>query len=153
MAKEPKAKIDLHKVFLFWRDIAQKFEKIKSDPQKSEKDVSLGVTSLGMSIGGTVMAIAFAYFVFKCFTWTGDATLSAADAFVGIFVIIGGAICAVIAVASFVYLILASILYAHYQRKLNNNKIGIIAFVVSILLSVGTIIAVIVLATQFLALG
>lgn len=153
MAKDPKVKIDLHKVFLFWRDIARKYEKIKQDPEKSEKDVSLGISSLCMSICGTAMAIAFAYFAFKCFTWTGDTALSAAkNGLGGIFVIIGGVICAVIAVASFVYLILASILYANFQRKLNKQKIGTIALIVSLLLSVGTIVTVIVLAILLFAL-
>lgn len=143
-----------YSIIMFWRDIARKYEKIKDNPEKSEKDVSLGVTSLGMSIGGTIMAIVFAYFSFKCFTWTGDAGVStAAEGIGGIFVIIGGSICAVIAVASFVYLILASILYAYYQRKLNKNKIGIIAFIVSILLIVGTIVAVIIALSLFSAIN
>lgn len=143
-----------YSIIKFWRDIARKYEKIKDNPEKSEKDVSLGVTSLGMSIGGTIMAIVFAYFAFKCFTWTGDAGVStAAKGIGGIFVIIGGSICAVIAVASFVYLILASILYAYYQRKLNKNKIGIIAFIVSILLIVGTIVAVIIALSLFSAIN
>lgn len=141
----------LGKIFLFWQDIGKKYEAIKQDPEKAEKDVSLGVTSLSMSIMGAVTAIAFAYFTFKCFTLIALSTSATGTG--RFFALIGGIICAVVTLATFVYLILAGIVYANYQRKLNKKIIGKIALIVSVLLSVGTLVAVIVFATQlFLAL-
>lgn len=147
------------KIFLFWRDVRRKYEKIKENPEKSGNDVSLGTTSLGMSICGAALAILFAYFAFRCFVGSDGSWVysAASDATVGIgavFALIGGIICVIIVVASFVYLNLASILYAYYQRKLNNRKIGKIAYITALLLCVGTLAAVVVITvTQFPALN
>lgn len=140
----------LYKVFLFWLSIARKYEEIKMFPEKREKDVSLGVTSLVMSIIGTAATLVAAYYAYKCFTWTGSAVGSVAGNLIAvIFCWIGGAICALISVGCFIYMVLASIVYAHYQRKLNNNPVGLAALIISIILIIGIIVAIIVFVCLF----
>lgn len=126
----------LYDILMFWRKIWQKYETLKNDPQKCETSTSLGVTSLVMSIAGIVLTVVFAVLAYYCYT--GVQTL------LFLFAIIGTFACAFIAIMIFIQLVLASIVYAVYQLKLNKRTIGKVAIVVSLLISVLTIAAVII---------
>ena len=135
-----------HNIFMFWWSVRRKYDIIKIDQQQSERDVRLGINSILMSIIGTAAVIAFAYFAYKCFTWNSDAASSGIGAVAGgLFIYLGGAVCVLISISSYTSLVLASIVYAAYQMKLNKKKIGLAALIISIILSVGTIIALVVL--------
>ena len=131
---------NLFNLFMFWVTVSNKYDRLKSDPEKREKSVSLGVQSLTMSISGILASVGFAVLAYYCFSLEG---------LEGLLTLIFGLICAVAAVAFFVQLVLASIVYAIYQVKLNKHPLGIISLVVSLLILVATVVAVVVVLTTF----
>lgn len=132
----------LYNIFMFWRSVDRKYERIKGDPEKSGTSVNLGLTSIILSIVGTVLVVAFAYFAYKCFTWADDGLIV-------LLIYLGGAICFLFSIGCFASLVLASIVYAVYQRKLNRKPIGLAALIISIILSISTVVAVIVIIFVF----
>lgn len=138
----------MFEAIMFWLSVQNKYEKLKNDPQKRETSVTMGVQSLIMSIVGVTLTVLAAFGTYKCFTLVtiGSGMSSPVVAgLAGIFVIIGGALCALFALGVFIYLVVASIVYAIYQMKLNKKPIGLVSLIISIVLIVGTIVAVIVL--------
>lgn len=131
----------LSKIFMFWLGISNKYDVIKKDPQKRENSIRFGVTSLIMSIVGIALTVGFAVFAYYCFL--GMETLAF------LFALIAGIACAGAAIGCFLHLVLASIVYAVYQLKLNKKAIGKIALVISLLISISTIVIVIISFTQF----
>ena len=138
MAQQPSL---LLRIFLFWQEVRLKYERVKGG-ENSENNTSLGVQSLTMSILGTVLTVGLAFLAYKCLFSLGGSGLGE------LFVLIGGILSAVVALASFVYLNLASLLYARYQCKLNKKPIGkaaLIVSIVSIVLSLGGVVLVLAL--------
>ena len=130
----------LGKIFLFWLNVQSSYDLIKVDPEKKEKSVTLGVRSLIMSIIGIIATVGFVYLTYLCLmALNGNAGLGIILIFLGVIV------CAASALACFAHLVLASVMYAIYQMKLNKRKIGVAALVVSLFLSVGTIVAIIII--------
>ena len=128
----------LSKAFLFWVSASREFDKIKQDPQKSEKSVRFGVRSLILSIVGMIVTVGFSYLAYVCFNSASANGLS------GILIVIGGALCVLIAIVCLVEMVLASLLYAIYQRKLNKRKIGLAALIVSLVLIALTVAGVVI---------
>ena len=126
----------LYNLLFFWVKVSRQYDLIKRDPEKSAKSVKLGVTSLLMSIIGIGLTTGFAYLAFLCLA--GLETLAFFLAFIGIIV------CIAAAIGCFVELVLASIVYAAYQMKLNKKPVGLAALIVSLLISIATIVLVIV---------
>ena len=117
-------------IFLFWIRISNKYDRIKADPKKRETSVSLGVTSLWLSILGIAMTIGFGYLAYLCFTNTGAW---------GWFYAVVAIICVAAAIAFFIEMVLASVFYAIYQMKLNKKPIGLAALIVSLFIIVATV--------------
>ena len=134
----------LYKVFLFWVDVSLKYDKIKSDPEKCETDVSLGIRSLVMSIVGTVATVGCAFLTTRCILGLDGSGLGV------LLLILGAIICGAATVAFFVDLVLASVVYARYQLKLNKRKIGAASMIVSLVLTVVSIGLVILVVYLFL---
>lgn len=134
----------LFSIIMFWRKIGRKYEEIKNDPQKSESSTSLGNASLIRSVVGIVLSVGFAVLAYLCFSVQS----------IGIIIsFIGGFLCGFLAILCFVELVLASIVYAYYQLKLNKMPIGKVAMVISLLISVTTIAVVIIALNQFPAMN
>lgn len=134
----------LSAIVMFWLRVERKYEEIKLDPQKSERSTRLGTASIIMSLVGIALSVGFAVLAYICYS------VQTAAIFISI---IGAFICGFIAILCFVQLVLASVVYAYYQLKLNKMLIGKIAIVVSLLISVATIAAVIIVLNQFPAIG
>ena len=137
----------LYDLFMFWGSINRRYRQIINDPTTRERSVSLGVTSIVMGIAGVALSLMFAYFAYACFGGMSGGwgiNSAAAAGFAAIFIIVGGVACVVLAGGSFIYLVLASIIYAIYQLRVNRRPIGIIALVLSLILSIGCIVAVII---------
>ena len=139
----------LFKVFLFWITVRDKYERIKEDPEESKVNVSLGVRSLVLSLVGIALTIGFVLLAISCFggmsggmDGVSGAAGVAAGALGAIFILIGAFVCGILALVCFVTMVLASIVYAIYQLKLNKRPIGIIALIVSLLISLGGVAAV-----------
>lgn len=121
-------------LFTFWIRISNKYDRLKEDPRK-QNSVSLGVTSLLMSIFGLLTAVGFAYLAFLCFS-VDDLSI--------LLTFIFGIMCAIAAIACFFQMLVASIIYAAYQLKLNKRPIGIVALVISLVMLVASIVGIIV---------
>ena len=121
----------LHNLIWFWIKVRAKYEGLNSNPEKKEKSISLGVNSLIMSIVGAAFTVGLAVLAYYCLL--GMQTLAF------IFALMFGVALAIAAILCYVELVLASIVYARYQIKLNKKAIGYVALAVSLLLSVGTI--------------
>ena len=134
----------LFNTFLFWISVSRKYDVLKENPVQSKTSTRLGVTSLIMSIVGIIATVAFAFFTYVCFKSIDGSGL------LFFLVLLGGIICAAMSLGCFVNLVLASLVYALYQRKLNNRPIGTAAIVVSLVLILGTIAVVIVGLTLLL---
>lgn len=117
---------------MFWLKIRQDYDRIKESP-KAETSVKLGVQSLLMSIFGIAATVGFAYLAYLCFTVEG---------LTGLLTWIFGLISVLAAISFFIELVFASIFYAIYQIKLNRHPLGIVALILSILLNIGTVVAV-----------
>lgn len=128
-------------LLMFWSRVARKYDYLKKDPEKSEKSVSLGITSLILSILGIALTVGFAVLAFICF--------SNLDSGAFILPLVGAIFSTFAAIGCFVDLVLASIVYAVYQMKLNKKPIGKAALVISLLITVATIVVVIIALTQF----
>lgn len=124
---------------LFWITVSSKYDRLKTDPQKREKSVSLGVTSLIMSVVGIALTVGFAYLAILC--------LSGMETLAFFFALIAVIACVAAAVGCFVELVLASIVYAVYQMKLNKKPIGLAALIISVAITVATVVLVIVCLT------
>lgn len=129
----------IFKAFMFWITISNKYDNIKKDPKRSATSVILGVTSIIMSVVGIAATVGFALLAYYCF--------SSMDNLLVLFALIGGIACVGAAVVCFVNLVLASIMYAVYQLKLNKRAIGKIALFTSLLISVGTVVLIIIALT------
>ena len=99
----------LSRAFIFWVSASREFDKIKQDPQKSEKSVRFGVRSLILSIVGLIITVGFSYLAFVCIISTSDSGSS-------FLLVVGGVLCVLIAIAWLVDLVPASLLHAIYQR-------------------------------------
>ena len=128
----------LFNAFLFWISVSRKYDVLKENPVQRKNSTRLGVTSLIMSIAGMICTVGFAFLTYLCFTGMDGAGLA------GIFILIGGIICAAASLAFFVDLVLAGLVYAIYQMKLNRRPIGLVALIVSLVLILGTVAVVII---------
>ena len=128
----------LWKFIAFWTNVSLQYEVLKADPNEQENSVRLGVKSLIMSISGLVTTIGFAILAYVLVAGSVGAGLAA------LFMLFGGIICGIVALVCFIDLLGASLMYAIYQRKLNKQKVGIAALVVSLTLIVLAIAAVII---------
>ena len=120
--------------FTFWITISNKYDRLKNNPEK-QNSVSLGVTSIFMSIFGVLSAVGFAYLAYLCFS---------VDDLAIILTFIFGVICAISAVVCFFQMLVASIFYAAYQLRLNRRPIGIVALVISLLFLVAAVAGIII---------
>ena len=120
---------------LFWLTISDKYERLKKNPDKQDSAI-LGVTSLIMSIVGVIAAVGFSYLAYLAFT---------VDGLTIILTFILGIAAVLAAVLCFFQLLVASIIYAAYQMKLNNRAIGKVALIVSLVLLVTAIIGIAIL--------
>ena len=114
---------------LFWISIGEKYIKIKEDPERRDTSVSMGTTSLILSIVGAVVTYGLAVVAYLCFVAGGVGK------------IIGGIFAVLFALASFIYMMIASIVYAAFQVKLNKKPIGKAALIISLVLTITPIIA------------
>ena len=130
---------DLIDFLLFWLTISIKYDKIKQSPN-ADTSIKMGVSSLVMSIMGFIATVALGVLAFVCFTAGGAVVL----------MWILGIICALSAIVCYVYLVLASIIYAGYQMRLNKRRVGVAALAVSIINTVVTLIAVAVIVFVFI---
>ena len=133
-------KNSLFRALLFWITVSNKYDRLKSDPQKREKSVSLGVTGLIMSIAGIALTVGFAFLAYLC--------LPGLDTVAFLLALVGVIACVAAAIGCFAELVLASIVYAVYQMKLNKKPIGPAALIVSLIITVATIALVIVVLTR-----
>ena len=117
----------------FWLTVSTRYERIRNDPTR-RNGIALGVTSLLMSIFGIISAVGFAYLAFLCFTVEGLSILVT---------FILGIVCALAAIMCFFQLLIAGLMYAAYQLRLNRRPIGIVALIVSLVLIVGAVVAII----------
>ena len=129
----------LVKLFLFWVRIVDQYDDLKLD-ENSEKRVILGVISLILSILGIGLTIVFSVLAYYCFTVDGLAV---------IVTFIFGIFCAFAAITCFLQMVLAAVVYAIFQMKLNKRAIGKVALAVSLIILVATIAGVIVGITVF----
>ena len=113
---------------LFWLSIAEKYVKIKDDPEKRDTSVSMGTTSLILSIVGAFVTYGLAIVAYLCFTAGGVGK------------IIGGVFAVLVAVTCFIYMLIASIVYAAFQARLNNKPIGKVALAFSLVLTIAPIV-------------
>ena len=118
---------------MFWIHVSNKYDRLKNSP-KAEKSVKFGVTSLALSILGIFVTVGFAALAYTCFS---------VDGLEGLVAVIGGAICVLAAITCFIYMILASIVYAAYQMRLNKRRIGVVALIVSLFIIIATICSII----------
>lgn len=131
----------LGKIFMFWVRTSNEYDRIKSDPEKRAKSVSMGVQSLILSILGTVLTVASAVGAFACFS-------SGTDSLSGLLLLFLGIILALAALSIFIEMVLASIVYAVYQMKLNKRAIGVVALVINLLLIVIAAILIVIFLTK-----
>ena len=124
---------NLFHFLMFWLTISNKYERLKGDPRK-QNSVSLGVTSIFMSIFGVISAVGFAYLAILCFS---------VDDLAIILTFLFGIVCALAAVMCFFQLLVASLVYAAYQLRLNKRPIGIVALIISLVLMVVAVIGII----------
>ena len=124
----------LSEFLMFWVKVSNEYDRIKNGP-KAQTSVKLGVDSLIMSISGILSSVGFAVLAYYCFN---------VDGLEGLLTFIFGIICALAAVAFFIRLVLASIVYAIYQMRLNKRPVGIVSLIVSVLMVIGTVILIIV---------
>lgn len=130
----------LFRLILFWITISNKYDRLKRSPYR-DNSISLGVTSLALSIIGILSAVGFVWLAFLCFSTEG---------LISILAVIFGVICVLAAFLCFIEMVLASIVYAVYQMKLNRKAVGKVALAVSLLLSVGTVVAIVIVLGLFL---
>lgn len=123
---------DFINFILFWMSISDKYERIKSNPEKREKSAKMGRTALALSIMGSIFTTALAVLAYVWFA-SGEAGK-----------VIGAIIAVLFAVAFFIYMNVAGVVHASYQMKLNNKPIGKTSLVVSLVLMFAPIVAVIV---------
>ena len=114
---------------LFWISIGEKYIKIKEDPEKRDTSVSMGTTSLILSIVGAIVTYGLAIVAYLCFTAGGVGK------------IIGGIFAVLVAFTCFIYMLIASIVYAAFQVKLNKKPIGKAALVISLVVTIAPIVA------------
>ena len=114
---------------LFWISIGDKYIRIKDDPDKRDTSVSMGVTSLILSIVGAIVTYGLAVVAYLCFTAGGVGK------------IIGGIVAVLVAVTCFIYMLIASIVYAAFQARLNSKPIGKASLAISLILTRAPIIA------------
>lgn len=129
------------RIFMFWLGVSNRYDNLRRDPQKSATSVKLGVSSLIMSIVGIALTVGFAVLAYYCF--------SGMDTLAFLFALIAGIACVAASIGCFFHLVLASIVYAVYQLKLNKKTIGKVALAVSLVISIATIAFVILALTQF----
>ena len=118
---------DIIDLILFWISIGEKYERLKQDPQKRENSIQLGVTGIILSIIGAALTVGFGILAYYCFAVSG---------LISILAVILGAICVLAGFMSLVNLMIAGIVHAAYQMKLNKRAIGIVALVINLLLIV-----------------
>ena len=133
-------KNSLFRALLFWITVSGKYDRLKSDPIKREKSISLGVTGLIMSIVGIALTVGFAYLAYLC--------LPGMDTAAFLLALVGVIACVAATIGCFIELVLASIVYAVYQMKLNKKPIGLAALIVSLIISVATVVLVIVVLSR-----
>lgn len=114
---------------LFWLSIGEKYADLKNDPEKRDTSVRMGTTSLILSIVGAIVTYGLAFVTYLCFSAGGVGK------------IIGGIFAALVAVACFIYMLIASIVYAAFQVRLNKKPVGKVALSFSLILTVAPIIA------------
>ena len=114
---------------LFWISIGEKYIKIKEDPEKRDTSVSMGTTSLILSIVGAIVTYGLVIVAYLCFTAGGVGK------------IIGGIFAVLVAFTCFIYMLSASIVYAAFQVKLNKKPIGKAALVISLVVTIAPIVA------------
>ncbi|MCH5165062.1 MAG: hypothetical protein J1G01_01510 [Clostridiales bacterium] len=134
------------RLLLFWLTIAEKYHNIKKNPEIRDKDVSMGVTGIIMSIVGTILTAAVVFFTYLCLHGMGGDSAAAISG--SFFSFIGGLLCAVVAGLIYIYLNIAAIIYSVYQLVLNKRRVGLAAIIVSVALALGTIGGVILLLTH-----
>ena len=128
----------LWKFFTFWINVSVEYDKLKENPETREKSVQMGVKSLVMSIVGLITTVGFAFLAYVCFAGVAGSGLA------GLLELVGGIICAIIALVCLIDLVFASLMYAIYQRKLNKKPVGVAALTISLTLIIATIAAVVV---------
>ena len=89
----------------------------------------MGTTSLVLSIVGAIVTYGLVIVAYLCFVAGGVGK------------IIGGAFAVLVALVCFVYMLIAGIVYAAFQVKLNNKPVGKVALVVSLILTIVPIVA------------
>ena len=126
---------NLFNFFLFWLRASEKYDRLESDPSKRDSAI-LGVESILMSIFGILTAAGLAWLAYICFTVDGLAV---------ILTFIFGIASAIGAILCFFQLLVASIIYAAYQMRLNDRAIGKVALAISLVMLLLAIIAIIIL--------
>ena len=112
---------------LFWLSIGDKYTSIKNNSEKRDTSVSMGTTSLILSIVGAIATYGLTFVAYFCFT----------DG--GIGKIIGGIFAALVAVTCFIYMLIASVVHAAFQVKLNKKPIGKVALAFSLILTIAPV--------------
>ena len=125
---------NLWELFMFWIRISNRYDRLKNSP-KAETSVKFGVTSLLLSILGIFFTVGSAALAYTCFS---------VDGLEAVVAVIGGVICILAAIMFFVQMVLASIVYAAYQMRLNKRPIGIVALIVSLFIIIATVASIVI---------
>lgn len=110
--------------FTFWLNISSEYDRIKSNEEKREKSVRMGVRSIIQTITCSILAVLSiigAVFLFNNATSGGH---------LPIFSLIGGLACVGVALSTLVQGVVGGLLYMIYQFKLNKRGIRYAALVV-----------------------
>lgn len=131
--------------FTFWIKAEYRYQKIKSNEQKKDKSVSLGVRSIIQSIICGVLVVLFLWGLVACIGHLSELNsgkVNGVSQGLPIITILGMVFTAVGALVSFVQGVIGGLVYMIYQFKLNKRAIRWVALVIWVLV----IIAIITLA-------
>ena len=133
------------RAIFFWWGIRNKYDKINEDAEWREKSVRMGVESILRSIFGAIFTLLFVYLAYWLFSGGLFKGISGAEALAAmfifpLFIIVIALVCGLGAFIFYFQFVVASIIYARYQLKLNKKAVGYVALVLSILFTVGTVV-------------
>ena len=120
---------DFINFMLFWMSISDKYEKIKSNPDKCETSTKMGRTALALAILGSIFTTGLTVLAILWFPTHNVGK------------VIGAIFAVLFAVTFFIYMNIAAVVHASYQVKLNAQPIGKTSLVVSLVLMFLPIVA------------
>lgn len=111
--------------FTFWSNIHTKYDRIKSNEEKSKTSTKLGITAIILSFIFSAIVVTSAYGTFACFNFMNNSSF--------VLGILGFIVCFVLLLGSLIQGLGGALFYSIYQMKLNKKPIGVISLVVWII--------------------